>query len=394
MNSRLTLDDLYAMVAHIYSEQTLARTTAAGFAAFVEACGMLTIHESKKVRDETTVTDALCKTLGWYIALLVKMKIKSIEEILYRKFPYACPYCLLTPHSTTECKKAGDSRASVDNDKLKKLRHDNIERRPKGLDEWQTMFQEIYPRSPEDGHRSLLGLLEELGELAEAIRVFGKDPKYFVGEAADTFSYIMGIANEHKIRLALDGQSFSFEEEFIKRYPGLCLQCGYCICVCPAVPRATVGRPAKEIDIGVRETLFFDIPLYLTERGQRIGRGVRVRAFATADLATKLPFHRGQVNNAFTILLLLLAEAVIHRSPSCATQLTARAIAIGKLGTVHDAALEPLDPHSLLDELAEAWKELARDDKALIKTSGGLLSELCDTVEMRARSLYQHEQTS
>jgi hypothetical protein len=66
---------------------------------------------------------------------------------------------------------------------------------------------------------------------------------YFLGEAADIFSYLMGIANEHSLRLKQEhGQNFSFMEtliigssklpmvrralhhaELIKKYP--CAQC-------------------------------------------------------------------------------------------------------------------------------------------------------------------------
>ena len=97
------------------------------------------------------------------------------------------------------------------------------------------MFQRIYPRSIRDRGRSTVGLLEELGELAEAIRIFGMPPNYFLGEAADTFSYLMGIANEHSLRMSQDtGTEFSFESEFLKRFPGLCTQCGSKVSSCPA----------------------------------------------------------------------------------------------------------------------------------------------------------------
>jgi hypothetical protein len=101
-----------------------------------------------------------------------------------------------------------------------------------------------------------LGLFEELGELAEAIRVFDRYPKYFAGEAADVFSYLMGLANEYSLQQKRENRHFSLEEEFIKRYPGLCLQCGYGVCVCPLVPKSTVGRMAKELDVETTENLF------------------------------------------------------------------------------------------------------------------------------------------
>jgi hypothetical protein len=86
--------------------------------------------------------------------------------------------------------------------------------------------------------------------LAEAIRVFDRYPKYLAGEAADVFSYLMGVANEQALRRARDNEpEFSLETEFLKRYPGLCVQCGYYVCTCPPIPEATIGRLAKEIDV-------------------------------------------------------------------------------------------------------------------------------------------------
>jgi len=56
-----------------------------------------------------------------------------------------------------------------------------------------------YPREADDRARSTIGLFEELGEIAEAIRVFEKYPMYFLGEAADIFSYLMGIVILHPL---------------------------------------------------------------------------------------------------------------------------------------------------------------------------------------------------
>lgn len=240
------LDHLYKMVASIYNDQNIARSPAATFGHFVEVCGMLTMHDRKKRREgDPTVTDALCKALGWYFPLMAKMRVNSIEDLVYRKYPYACPYCGLAPHRDAQCKQVQGLR-TLDHARLRRLYHENGGRRPVSLNEWQLMFQEIYPRESDDRWRSKIGLFEELGELAEAIRVFDKHPMYFLGEAADIFSFLMGIANEHALRLAQeDGEEFLFEIEFLKRYPGLCMQCGSRICVCPAVPQTTVGRMAK-----------------------------------------------------------------------------------------------------------------------------------------------------
>jgi NTP pyrophosphatase (non-canonical NTP hydrolase) len=202
------------------------------------------------------VVDALCKALGWYFPPMAKFRILSIEELVFRKFPYACPYCRRAPHEDGPCKVVKGTKSTVDHDELRQLCIRNQEKKPRFLNGWQQMFQDIYPRSTSDQGRSTIGLLEELGELAEALRVFEQHPMYLLGEAADTFSYLMGIANEHQLHLEIDDKRFSLENEFLRRYPGLCPQCGFMVCVCRSVPDATVGRMAKELEIGGKEDLF------------------------------------------------------------------------------------------------------------------------------------------
>src|SRR5215469_4990690 len=241
----LRLDDLYKMVAHIYSEQNAHRPASATFAHFVEVCGMLTIHVSSKKREGVTFVDSLCKALGWYFPLLAKFRVSSLEEIVFRKYPNVCPYCRRSPHDDSICKTTRGTAKTVDHRALHAEQQRNANQRPLDISEWQLMFNRIYPRRPDDARtaRSTLGLFEELGELAEAVRVFDRYPKYFAGEAADVFSYLMGLANEHELLVQQETDStFSLEEEMIKRYPGLCVQCGHVVCICPFVPEATVGR--------------------------------------------------------------------------------------------------------------------------------------------------------
>ena len=217
---------------------------------------MLTIHDRKKKRERVTVVDALCKALGWYFPLLAKCRVRSVEDLVFRKYPYACPYCRKSPHEDYDCKAVRGTSSTVNYDALRDVHLRNLSLRPKSLNEWQVMFQKIYPRGPED-RRSVIGLFEEIGELAAAIRVFEPHPEYFAGEAADVFSYLMGVANELGIRMLQDDNAeFSLQDEFLKRYPGLCTQCGSQICICPSVPEATVGRLAKELGLQTMSELF------------------------------------------------------------------------------------------------------------------------------------------
>jgi len=201
----LRLDDLYKMIANIYSEQNAHRPASATFAHFVEVCGMLTVHSRNKKREGVTFVEALCKALGWYFPLMAKFKVSSVEGLVFRKYPAVCPYCRLSPHQDLVCKTTRGTSKTVDHDALRQARNTNAPAIPGTLNEWQHMFAAIYPRQMDDARsgRSIIGLLEELGELAEAVRVFDRYPKYFAGEAADVFSYLMGMANEYELLVLL-----------------------------------------------------------------------------------------------------------------------------------------------------------------------------------------------
>lgn len=371
------------MVASIYNDQNLARSPAATFGHFVEVCGMLTMHDRKKRREnDLTVTDALCKALGWYFPLMAKMRMRSIEDLVFRKYPYACPYCGLAPHRDAQCKLV-QGAAILDHARLRRRYPENSERRPAGLDEWQLMFQEIYPREADDRGRSTIGLFEELGELAEAIRVFDKYPMYFMGEAADIFSYLMGIANEHALRLAQDqGKEFSFELEFLKRYPGLCMQCGSRICVCPPIPQATVGRMAKELEIVADETPFLDDPANFTREGQDIAHRVLERVGGYEGLSSSgLPFDRGDANHALMMLCLKVADAVAAERPEFADKLRAEALKLGTEQAPPGTASRQIDITSLLRDLSQTWRNLDEHAKDKIKSSNELVGDLSGILE-------------
>jgi NTP pyrophosphatase (non-canonical NTP hydrolase) len=380
----IPLDDLYKMVAQIYSGQNIARSPSTTFGHFVEVCGMLTMHDRKKRQDGSlTVTDALCKALGWYFPLMAKMRVKSVEELIYRKYPYACPYCGLAPHRDGVCKLVWGTGQTLDHDRLRRLYLDHRGRRPSGLDDWQQMFQEIYPRQVADQGRSVIGLFEEVGEFAEAIRVSEKHPMYFLGEAADIFSYLMGIANEHSLRLLQEGGiEFSFEVEFLKRYPGLCMQCGSRSCVCPAIPEATVGRMAKELDIGTGESRFLSDPEAFAREGQVVAHHVleRVGGYEGLTLGS-FPFDRGDASRALMTLCLKVAAAVESGQPSLADNLRAEALKMATSQAQPGSPSRQLDTRALLQQLSDSWRELDEPSRSEIKLSDELVSELGDVLD-------------
>ncbi len=372
----LRLDDLYKMTAHIYADRNSVRSKEATFAHFVETCGMLTLHDRRKKRESFGITDALCKSLGWYFPLMSKLKIKSVESLIFRKFPGVCPYCREAPHNEGKCKLVKGTASTVDHSSLIEIYDRDWNNRPKTLDEWQEMFSKIYPRNLNESGRSTIGLMEELGELAEAIRVFDSHPHYFLGEAADTFSYLMGVANEHKLREAEQDRPFTYEREYISRYPGLCTQCGSRVCICPAVPPATIGRMAKELIIGANETVFIENVEDFAREGERASHAALENVGGYEGIIQTLPFDRGDANHGLVQLCLKMAEAVQGATPDLAASLRAEALKIGDSTRAAGTPRNNLPVEDLLNNLRGIWQSLDDISRRELRETGGLASDL------------------
>lgn len=331
----ISLDDLYIMTSQMYSHRNEERAVTATFAHFVEVSAALTASARRKRRDELDMTGALCKALGWFFPLMAKLNVLSVEELVFRKYPYVCPYCRSAPHNERECKLVRGTESTVDHAALREQRRNNAHLRPVTLDEWRDMFDRIYPRQLNDAGsgRSAIGLFEELGELAEAIRVFHRYPKYLAGEAADVFSYLMAIANEHSMLEEAEGRpGFSLQREYLRRYPGICTQCGYHICVCPPLPEATVGRLAKELDLHDSERIFGRNLDDLPELAGRVAERVISQLGGYSSLLqvdADFPFDRGDANRNLVLLCLQVADAMQTEDPTAAGSLRSAAFRIG-----------------------------------------------------------------
>ena len=376
-STTLRLDDLYRMVAHIYGEQNAHRPASATFAHFVEVCGMLTVHARSKRREGVTFMDSFCKALGWYFPLLAKFRVSSVEEIVFRKYPNACPYCRLNPHQDYVCKTTRGTTRTVNHGALRDEYEKNAGRRPLSISGWQSMFQEIYPRSLDDARaaRSTLGLFEELGELAEAVRVFERYPKYFAGEAADVFSYLMGLANEHMLLEQQTDKNFNLEDEFIKRYPGLCVQCGCLVCICPLVPESTVGRMAKELDVSGTEKLFQLEYDAFSQESKEISSRVLKKLGGYTGLVEQFPFDRGDANKALVLLCLRVADAAQTTNSLVADGLRSTAVKIGASATYPGSKRPQAQVEALVNSVREIVKGLPPAIQSVVGTNGKSLEE-------------------
>lgn len=93
------------------------------------------------------------------------------------------------------------------------------------ISEFQKLMYELYAHNDirrGGGKATMLWLVEEVGELAEAIR--REEPENIEEELADCFAWIGALANLYGVDL---------ERAFLKKYPGVCPPtCGKKPCIC------------------------------------------------------------------------------------------------------------------------------------------------------------------
>lgn len=191
------------------------------------------------------------KALAWWLALCGKVGVRSVEEMLWDKFPSACPYCQRDIHVQEECAEKKAANLGPPWDILAELGKKKT--RPSTLGAWQTMFNDIYPVGQNETYPPAFArLYEELAELAEAVRVFPSEPGYFLSEAADVFAWLMKVQNiiDEKAGRRMKLRGRAIEESFAKSYPDACTQCGRRVCACPPILASTIGRIAHEVPSG------------------------------------------------------------------------------------------------------------------------------------------------
>ena len=172
--------------------------------------------------------------------------------MLWDKFPSVCPYCQEGRHNPDVCTERKLAAGGVPWTQLAVVGQRSQENRPHRLKEWQLMFSQIYPaQQTEEFGPSFARLTEELGELAEAVRVFRAEPGYILSEAADVFAWLMHIQNiiDSKAMVPSATRGEPLELAFSKAYPDGCTACGKRQCTCPPILQSTIGRIAHEVPI-------------------------------------------------------------------------------------------------------------------------------------------------
>jgi pyrimidine deaminase RibD-like protein len=251
-----SLDDWYKTINKIYVSRNFHRSPASIFAHLIEVVGGLSLLASGKQKPHIDPSTYVPKAIAWWLALCGKVGVISVDDLIWQKFPGVCPYCLEAVHSNAKCVSMKKKNNEPDWDVLKKIGGDTQKSaRPVSLGDWQRMFYKIYETQQTADYKPVFARLsEELGELAEAVRVFPVAPRYFLSEAADVFAWLMHVQNiiDDKKQNANDSQSAdnrgdALEIGFCKTYPDYCPDCKKTPCSCSPILGKTIGRISHEV---------------------------------------------------------------------------------------------------------------------------------------------------
>jgi len=168
----------------------------------------------KEDKEKTKVN--LLISFSWLTSMMNQFHI-DLENEVWKRFPYLCSYCASCPCS---CKK----------NKVEKRQKVFIEenKRPKTLEDFQNMFNKIYPSETRTLEHAGIHLAEEIGEFAEAILAYrgGHKEEDFNNiplEAADLSSCFMGVFNSIRENMAKElSIMFSNNCHMCKNTPCIC----------------------------------------------------------------------------------------------------------------------------------------------------------------------------
>jgi pyrimidine deaminase RibD-like protein/NTP pyrophosphatase (non-canonical NTP hydrolase) len=245
---RRALDQWYASLNSTYFHRNFDRRPSDICLHLVEVIGGMSLLASDKTKPGVDKNAQVQKALAWWFALCGKVGVRSVESMVWDKFPRVCPYCQHSMHVQEECAERKAAHPGPQWDVLQAL--GRRAERPTTLGGWQRMFNDIYPVNQGDQFGPPFArLYEELAELAEAVRVFPSVPGYFLSEAADVFAWLMKIQNiiDEKAGRRKDQRGTAIEIGFAKAYPDACYECGRRVCSCPPILASTVGRIAHEV---------------------------------------------------------------------------------------------------------------------------------------------------
>jgi diguanylate cyclase (GGDEF)-like protein len=243
------LNEWVVMLDAIYSgSQNYAKTPYEIHAHLTEVCGVFAKQLFKR-RDPLEAAKFVPKIFAWFVALLKKIHPEqaNLEEIVLRKFPNACSYCLKKP-----CQCWNGEKPTLHDQQLRDAFYQRAPGMKRTVNDFQLMFREVYESSwvgnydpkvqSDDIVRKLfVRLVEEVAEVGEALRFHHLYPENFDNELADLVAWWFAIvsvlpSSNHKVLLA--------EDYLWQAYPGHCPDCQMVPCLCrPGPVRQLMSRP-------------------------------------------------------------------------------------------------------------------------------------------------------
>lgn len=216
INKNSTLSEWQDFIEKIYGFSNRRDFNTLDIAINVNRFTMRALKGIRKMDYEKTKKNLLI-SLSWFSSLANQMCI-NIEDKIRTRFPYQCSYCASCPCICKEKKIKKRIKVRSNNNKL------NL----KNINDFQEMFEKIYPSKSRTIEQAGIHLAEESGELLEAVMSFlGKHEKndlIKVGEEfADFFSCSMAVMNSLKINLA---------KELTDNYYNNCHVCHKMPCQC------------------------------------------------------------------------------------------------------------------------------------------------------------------
>lgn len=239
----LMLDAMYG------GAQNYAKTPYEIHVHLSEVCGIFAKHSFKK-RDIVEAKKFLPKIFSWAVALHRKVNPSSpdLESVILRKFPSLCPYCLKKP-----CLCWKGEKPTLNDGQLRDAFYNRAFAMRRSVNDFQIMFREIYAESwvrnsdkelrPDEIWQKLfIRMIEELAEVAEAIRFHHLYPENFENELADFFAWWFALTSTLS---APDDATIILAEDLLwDAYPGHCPDCLMLPCLCrPGPVRQLMSRP-------------------------------------------------------------------------------------------------------------------------------------------------------
>lgn len=281
-NENRSLDDWYKLINSIYLEANFYRDSDSILIHLYEILGGVATLTMGKKKLKVSVDAFLAKAIGWWLSLCGKVGIRSVEEMIWAKYPYICPYCQSAEHIPAQCKGSGRSN-DIDWKALRDKADSNRRKKPRTVIEWQRMFHKIYGSDEIDRRMDIQAhIMEEMGELAEAVRFLPVNHLHFMNEAIDVFAWIMRYANEVETAPTQDEEHFRhiamLEKAMQEEYPGHCKYCGQLPCKCPPVPEEALIRISRALpeeafpDVKLSKLLSFQEAMQLFRTSSKIFR--------------------------------------------------------------------------------------------------------------------------